>query len=193
MKEIKKFCLPNRLKTILIMIPIFAAVYVIGLIAFFFDDDIDDPDKEIPIYAVILLIIMIIIFGVIFYEIAIKPHIKFNKRLKYFNRNNMTQYIISDFRKGIRMFNNNVIVGEYCLIGKREGLIVFYNEIQSFYCFVKRDVSEEGHVSVSKSLKIVGGGKEYLLCDVSDWSISEPEYIQLCAFLKIKNPSIVIK
>ena len=193
MKEVKKFCLPNRLTTLLLMIPVFIIVYVIMLVMLSVDDDMDNFDKEFPILAVVLLIIMLIVFGIIYYQIAIKPHIKFRKRLRYFNKNNLTQYIVSDFQKGVRMFNNNVVVGKHCLIGRREGLIVFYNEIQSFYCFVKKDVSEEGNTSVSKSLRIVGGGKEYLLCDVSDWRISEPEYIQLCAFLKIKNPNIVIK
>ena len=169
MKEVKKFCLPNRLTTLLLMIPVFIIVYVIMLVMLSVDDDMDNFDKEFPILAVVLLIIMLIVFGIIYYQIAIKPHIKFRKRLRYFNKNNLTQYIVSDFQKGVRMFNNNVVVGEHCLI------------------------SEEGNTSVSKSLRIVGGGKEYLLCSVNDWRISEPEYIQLCAFLKIKNPNIVIK
>lgn len=193
MNNVKKFCLPNKLLTIIIMLIVFIILYATILISLLAESDIDEISKNLPMYAIITFVIMLILFGAFYYEVIVKPNKRFKKRLKYFKANNMENYIISDFNRGVKMFNNNVIVGEYCLIGKGEGLIVFYNEIEKFSCFFKTSADEDGNTRVSKELRIVGGGIKYRLCSVDDWSVYEPDYIQLCTFLKLKNPNIIIE
>lgn len=193
MKNVKKFCLPNRFFTTVILLIVFIVFYGIMLLSVVLQNDIDDISSNFPLIAIIGFVITFLVLFGFYYEIIIKTNKRFKKRLKYFKANNLEPYIISDFNNGIKMFQNNVIVGEYCLIGKGDGLIVFYNEIDSFSCFINSSTDDNGNSSVTKELRVGSRGIEYRLCNVNEWNLYQPDYNQLCNFLKIKNPNIIIK
>ena len=124
------------------------------LLSVVLQNDLDAISSNFPLIAIIGFVITFLVLFGFYYEIIIKANKRFKKRLKYFKANNLEPYIISDFNNGIKMFQNNVIVGEYCLIGKGDGLIVFYNEIDSFSCFINSSTDDNGNSSVTKELRV---------------------------------------
>ena len=89
----------------------------------------------------------------------------------------------NDFKNGMQMYGNNLIVGKDCLIGKDHGLIIFYNEIESINRYLSRSDSEKWYI------QITADGKKYKLCEITK---NIGEWKKLTAHLTLKNNCIHI-
>ena len=191
MKELQKYCLVSRKKFYIlsvILAPIAWGLFV--AIMMMPDEDSDGMDAEPA--AIISVIVVVVLWFVLHWFYIRRPRKRFNGRLKYFESQGVLQYAISDVQRGVKKFDDKVLLGEYCIMTKGMGLIVFYKEISAMY--VKVDVQhDEDGTTESWTRKIDAAGKTYDLCNVRKGSDSIRDWADICTFLQIKAPHIVIK
>ena len=193
MKQLEKYCLVSRKKFYIISIiviaiaePIFTGILMVG------DEDSDGIENPV-IAAVIAAAFILISWLFIHHGMITKPRKRFKGRLKYFERNGLLNYAISDVQCGVTKFDGKVLLGKYCIMGKGSGLIVFYNEISSMYVKIDRHTDDDGTTTETWNLKIDAGGKTYQICSVKKDQQSIREWAEICNFIQLKAPNIYLK
>ena len=74
MKNVKKFCLPNRFFTTVILLIVFIVFYGIMLLSVVLQNDIDDISSNFPLIAIIGFVITFLVLFGFYYEIIIKTN-----------------------------------------------------------------------------------------------------------------------
>ncbi len=192
MKQLEKYCLTSRKKFYLLSIIVVAIAEIVGTAILMVGDE-DSDGIENPVVAAAIAGVVIVIFWIaIHHSMIIKPRKRFRGRLKYFQQQGLLNYAISDIQRGVTKFDGKVLLGQYCIMGKGTGLIVFYNEISAMYVKIDRSSDEDGETE-TWSLKIDAGGKTYTICSVAKNAQSIKEWSEICTFLQFKAPNIQIK
>jgi len=193
MKQLEKYCLVSRKKFYIISIiviaiaePIFTGILMVG------DEDSDGIENPV-IAAVIAAAFILISWLFIHHGMITKPRKRFKGRLKYFEKNGLLNYAISDVQCGVTKFDGKLLLGQYCIMGKGSGLIVFYNEISSMYVKIDRHTDDDGTTTETWNLKIDAGGKTYQICSVKNDPLSVHEWAEICNFIQLKAPNIYLK
>lgn len=190
-KELKKYCLTSRRKFYIISVIALVLGEIFGTAILMIPDedgDVFDPAVAAVITAVTLIIVWIIAHR----HYITNPRKRFKGRLKYFEEKGVLNYAISDVQHGVKKFDDRMLLGQYCIMGKGTGLIVFYNEINAMYVKITINSDEDG-TTESWELKIDAGGKTYDICTVNKNAKSVQEWNEICAFLRLKAPNIQIK
>ena len=105
----------------------------------------------------------------------------------------VTGLIEQDFQRGVRWFENKLIVGENFLFGKSNAMIVMYSEINMLFRHEHKTEYESGRSpTYSYDIKINSNGKEYTLCNLSRKMVESRDWYQFCNFLSLKNPNIQV-
>ncbi len=193
MKQLEKYCLVSRKKFYIISIiviaiaePVCTGILMVG--------DEDSDGIENPVIAAVIAAAFILVFWIsIHHAMIIKPRKRFKGRLKYFENNGLINYAISDVQYGVKKFDGKVLLGNYCIMGKGTGLIVFYNEISSMYVKIDRSTDDDGDTTETWNLKIDAGGKTYKICSVKNNQQSVREWAEICNFIQLKAPNIQLK
>ena len=193
MKQLEKYCLISRKKFYIISIIVFVIGEIIGTILMMLPDEDDDAVGNPVVCAIIAAAVLVILWIFAHYNYITKPRKRFIGRLQYFQQQGLLNYVLSDIEKGVTKFNGNFLLGEYCVMGKGTGLIVFYNEIGSMYVKINIHTDDDGHTTETWELKIDAGGKTYTLCSVNKNAQSIQDWAEICAFLSMKAPNILIK
>lgn len=191
MKALKKYCLPSRKRFYFLSIIIYIFSFIAGMIAVAAEDDFDE-DEMVPAMIMLIIILTVIWIFAHHYTITV-PRKRFKRRLKYFERQGVLQYALSDIQRGVTKFNGRVLLGQYCIMGKGTGLIVFYKEIGSMYVKIDRTTDDDGNTTESWSLKIDAGGKTYNICSVNKNADSIRDWNEICMFIRLKAPNIILK
>ncbi|MBQ1389003.1 MAG: hypothetical protein IIY78_05190 [Clostridia bacterium] len=193
MKQLKKYCLTSRTKFYLLSIIVCAILEVLGA-AVLLSDDEDGAAIEDPVIAAVIAGVVILIgWLVVHHSVIVVPRRRFKKRLKYFQQQGLLNYALSDIKRGVTKFDGRVLLGEYCIMGKGTGLIVFYNEIGSMYVKITTSTDDDGNTFESWDLKIDANGVTYDICTVTKNAKSIKEWAEICTFLQLKAPNILIK
>ena len=193
MKQLEKYCLTSRKKFYVISIIVFVIGEIVGTILMMIPDEDDDGVGDPIVCAIITAIVLFILWIIAHHNYITKPRKRFKGRLKYFQQQGMIDYAVSDVNRGVKKFDGRLLLGEYCIMGKGSGLIVFYNEIGSIYVKINRSTDDEGNTTETWDLRIDAGGKTYTLCNVSKNPQSIQDWAEICTFLSIKAPHIHIK
>ena len=120
----------------------------------------------------------------------------FDRRMADFASQGLTDFILTDFQRNRTLFMGNLIVGEHCLIGKGNGLIVSYEEIRAMW--IQREY-EDGNYHIA--LYVFCADKERRLCYLpgvyreevrSALPEEKNEYRPLCDTVLSKNPDVML-
>lgn len=183
LKQLKKYCLPNKIKLFIKYVLGYISCYVLMYVLLSSLNVVSSDTKLFNTQFLLLLCVVLLFLLLIYYRYVIKPRKNFDKRMKYFKKNNMYERVINDFKNGTQMYNNNLIVGKDCLIGKDHGLIIFYNEIESINRYLSHSNSEKCYI------QITADGKKYNLCEITK---NIGEWKKLTTHLNLKNNCIHI-
>lgn len=193
MEQLEKYCLTSRKKFYVISVILLIIGEVAGT-AVMMAGDIDSDGIENPVLAAILTGIILIIFWIGFHHVMITlPRKAFKLRIAYFQQQGLLEYAISDVQRGVKKFDGRVLLGQYCLMGRGTGLIVFYNEISSLYVKIDRSRDDDGSTVETWELKLDAGGKTYEICTVPKTEQSVREWSEICTFIGLKAPNIQIR
>lgn len=190
-KELQKYCLTSRKKFYFISVIAYIFLEIICTAVLMMPDEDSDGFDE-PVAAVISAVVLLIIWIIAHCHYITTPRKRFKGRLKYFEEKGVLDYAISDVRQGVKKFDGRVLLGQYCIMGKGTGLIVFYNEINAMYVKITINSDEDG-TTESWDLKIDAGGKTYDICSVKKNEKSIRDWADICTFLRLKAPNIQIK
>ncbi len=189
MEELKKYCVPYgslaKLRgyiIVLMMGIIFVAYKTIR-------------NACLPVNYILLNIIMVFVafvFGWVLYfvikKIVFTKYLKlYESRMQTIQQKHLEEYVLSDFQNGSRELGDNLIVGEYCLIGRNMGMIAFYDDIQRVYQEAKTDKQHKAKEGESSSLKVVCGDKIYTLCVVTINDLFERDVTNICKSVNKRN------
>lgn len=195
-KKIKKFCVPYKKisginKTFLCICVVFIFIPVF-LLYLAYDKSKSVFDIFLTIKGPYIVLGILLLYLIAYRNSFLKHKRVFEKRLKYIKSKNALGSVIQDFMNGVKLFDGNLIVGEYCLIGKDYGLIVFYSEINKMYRDVSRTSDDDGKSDDDWFLCLRCSGKNYTLCNISDTRAGRANWRELKNFIELKDSLIKI-
>ena len=135
------------------------------------------------------------VYIVMFYSRAYGKIAKiYKRRIAYFRSQGVAGNLENDFASGVRMFDGNLVVGQYFMFGKRTGMIVMFGEIGCLYRNMIVTNYKSGDVpKTDYELNFYAGNKPYHLCNINGDSINAIDWNNLCNYVMQKNPSIRIE
>ena len=193
MDQLKRYCLTSKNKFYTVSIVAFIFGEIFGTMILMLPDEDSNEVKDPVICAIITTIVLLIAFVIAYIHFITNPRKRFKGRLQYFQQRGLVDYAISDVQRGVTKFNGKLLLGEYCIMGKGTGLIVFYNEIDSIYIKIHRSTDEDGSTTETWTLKIDACGKKYSVCNVIRNNRSLQDWADVRTFLSLKAPYIIIK
>lgn len=193
MDRLREFCLIDKKRFNVVSLCLAPPSEIIAVCSLLLIDEDEVYIKNNWVTALLGLLILLAIWYIFRIFLLKFPRGRFDKRLKYFERAGLLDYALSDIERGIKKFDESVLIGQYCIMGKGTGLIVFYDEISSIT--LKKDgfFNHKGSGNETWYLMIEAGDKPYKICSVKINEQTQTEWAEICNFLRLKAPNITIK
>ncbi len=123
-------------------------------------EDYVDVDYTFEIIFSAAILLMLFIF---FYIKMIKnPYDTFDRCIEYLKNEDLLEYAIRDLQNGHTKFNDMVVLGETCIIGKKLGVIIPYSEISRVYIKLTRFNVQTIFTAPRRYLAVDVGGTSYI-------------------------------
>ena len=191
MNKMKRYCLPSMVPALIISLIIVA--FGAGIVCVIFFGDEDNSSLPAKLFGIVFCLGLLAFSIGVFKGLYGKYFDMFKKRYDYFALMGLSGQLMQDFERGVRWFNNKLIVGEQFMFGHKNGMIVMYNEINMLYRHEHRtDYTSGGRPTFSYDIKINANGKEYVLCSLPKELVISGDWVQFCSFLSLKNPNILV-
>ncbi len=184
MKKVRSYCLNNIFIVYLKNFPSLA-VMGLGIYLWIISDDA-------PVWFSAFLFLLIL-GALIFFIKGVHDYYGyaerlFNKRIRMYKSMGRLEYIKYDRLNAVSLFEYNLIVGDYCLMGRGSGMIIFYDE-PGVVCRSRHTVVYT-NLGGSKSRMVVSvivDNERYDLCDLPQTEKGNKQWETLCRIIGEKQ------
>lgn len=198
MKELEKFCLPQKGKYYInIGLSIFTWAFlndIFSVIKYSFSHkEFNGGLFSKPIFIYICIVGVYLALRDYFIK---KPKERFNQMIESFQAQGIMNLVLTDFKTSTDRFWNKVIAGQYFIFVKNKILIVNYKDIVDISTYTitseyKAKESRDTYTSVSRYIDIICSETGKHSFEIN--SGSKKVYQEFCELVRSKNPDVIIR